>query len=283
MNDLTVVDNTAVLLKAEIDMQVTTAKAYPRDLKICVQKAMQAACFSQQIAAACMYTKPVGKSDKVSGASIRLAEIMISAWTNIHCSTRLTRNDGKFISIEAIVIDRETNTIYSETVERSIMTSAKDGKTPRQYSYDMIQNTAAAGASIALRKAAFRLFGKHFVDLIYEATKEVALGRKPSTMGDTQSFEVVRQKAIAQFEKSGIPPEKIYNYFGITTLTELTDDHLIEMMGVKNAIKEGDMKKENAFEINLETGEVIPTKADEANEKLNLPQPASLDKDDLPY
>jgi hypothetical protein len=268
--DIVKVDNTALMVKAEIDSQVTTAKAYPRDLAISVKKAMSTACFNQAIAQACMYTKPVGKSDTVTGASIRLAEIMIAAWGNIHCSTRLVRNDSKFISIEAIVIDRENNLIYSETVERSIMTSAKNGQTPRQYSYDMIQNTSAAGASIALRRAAFRLFGKAYVDLIYEATRQVATGKKQSVLNDSETFEVTREKKIRLFQKSGIEPEKIFAYFEVNSIEEITPENLEIIIGIQNNIKEGDLKKEEAFNktFNNDTGEVIPNKADEINDKL---------------
>lgn len=291
MSEMTIVENTAVLVRAEIDSQVATAKAYPRDLERCFAKAIKTACFNQRIAQSCIYSKPVdGK--QMTGASIRLAEIMISAWGNMHCSTRLTKNDGKFIAVEGIIIDRETNVIYCESVERSIMTSAKPGKdgkarTPRQYSYDMQQNTAAAAASIALRKAAFRLFGKEFVEVIYEAARAVALGAEKAVTGETQSFEVTRTKAIEQFAKNGIPPMKIFEYFGVSTIEELDMSCLETMVGIKNAIMDKTLAKENAFnrEYDMETGEVAPTKADDVNSKLAAatPAPAVEPMGDLAY
>lgn len=280
------IENVSLLLKVEIDSQIATAKAYPRDLKKCFDEAMTVATFNQDIAESCMYAIP-RDGKMIEGASIRLAEIMLNAWENIHCSTRLVKNDGKFIAVEAIVIDRQKNVIYSETVERSIMTSAKKG-TPRQYSYDMQQTTAAAAASIALRKAAFRLIPKQFVELIYEEAKKVALGINKNQQDGKKHQENIREKAVKQFEKSGISPEKILSYFEVQKIEDLTMEHLSQMIGLKNAILSGDLKKENAFDksYNAETGEVIANKADEVNEKLGLTEQANdqpLDKEDLPY
>lgn len=257
-NEIMSLENMGVLAKAEIDCQVSTAKAYPRVLKTAVDEAIATATFNQAIAQSCIYSVPRG-GKTITGPSVRLAEILISSWGNLHCSTRLVKNDGKFIGVEAIVIDRQKNNIISETVERSIMTSAKHGA-PKSFSYDMQSVAISAAASIALRKAVFRLIGKQFIDIIYEAAKQVATG----------NINVVAQKAIEYFAKRGITQEKIFNYFDIVSVDQITPDIMADIIGIKNAILEGNLDKDHAFDrmYNSEETMQVETNADAVNAKL---------------
>ena len=261
MSELILADNLQVLAKTEIDQQISTAKAYPRNLKNCLAEAIEIVSMNQEIAEGCIYSIPrAGKM--LTGPSIRLAEIMVSAWTNIHCATRLVKNDGRFIAVEGLVIDREKNIVYSETVERSIMTSGKNGKQSVQYSYDMIQTTAAAAASIALRKAVFRMV-KPFVSTVYEHAKKVAIGEAKSSHAKTISV-------INRLKKMGAQEEKIFDFLGVKKIEEISIDQLESLIGIGTSIKEGTITIEQAFDktFNPETGEILNPKADEANAKL---------------
>lgn len=273
MSNELITENVSVLARAEIDSQVATAKAYPRNIKQSISKAVEIATFSQNIAESCIYSIPRG-GKTISGPSIRLAEIMISVWQNIHCSTRVVSNNGKFISVEAIVIDRESNNVYAETIDRSIMTSAKNGKTPSTFSFDMQQTTAAAAASIALRKAAFRLIPKQFVEIVYEEAKKVAVG-------GINDLSKNLEKAIAAFERSGFTRNKILDFFEVKSIEALTQENLAELIGIKNAIVQGDLSREHAFD-KAYTGEVIEdkTKANELNDKFNLSENKTIETKD---
>ncbi|MDE2024875.1 MAG: hypothetical protein KGJ07_00100 [Patescibacteria group bacterium] len=259
--DLILADGTLMALEqTQINTQVSTAKAYPRDLKRSYNNALATIQLSKSIAESCIYSLPPRDGKPITGPSVRLAEIMLSTWTNMHFSTRVVGNNGKFISVQAIVIDRENNNICIETVDRSIMTSGKNGKTPRTYTYDMQQTTAAAAASIALRRATLRCLGKHFADMLYEEAKKVAVG----------DISVTRAKIIAQFEKNGVPKEKIFAYYNIQSIDDIDEEILADIIGKKTAIVEGKFTKDTAFDIahNTQDEEGQPTNADEINQKL---------------
>ena len=245
---------------SNVQAQVSIAKAYPRDLEVSIAKAQKAISLSQSLSESCIYAfKRGGKM--ITGPSIRLAEVMLSYWGNMHFGTQILgeTKDGRFIEVQAIVIDRETNNVCLQPVMRSIMTSAKDGKLPQKFSNDMIAVTASAACSIALRQAAFRAIGKQYADDLYEHAKLVALGKGKENVD-------IREKAISMFEKSGIASDKIFNYFKITKKEELTQEHLEKMVGIKTSIKDGLLTKEQAFntEYDAETGEVTD-KASELN------------------
>ena len=72
-----------LLTKAEIDTQISTAKAYPRSLTKFRDNALSMATFSEDIAAACTYALPRGGS-KLEGPSIRLAEIVAAEIGRAH-------------------------------------------------------------------------------------------------------------------------------------------------------------------------------------------------------
>ena len=76
------------LERAEVDIQIATAKKYPRKLSEFMVKAKEAIRSDKDIAKQCVYNRPVGKDARgnqkmVSGQSIRLAEIVAPAWQNL--------------------------------------------------------------------------------------------------------------------------------------------------------------------------------------------------------
>ena len=273
MNELTTVDNLEVLTKAEAMIQFENALAHPRDINKCIAEAISIVSMNQEIAEGCIYSVPrAGKM--MTGASIRLAEIMIYCFRNVYTCTRLVKNDGRFLSVEGIVIDRERNLVYSETVERSIMTSAKNGQQPKTFSYDMQQTTAAAASSLALRKASFRLL-KPFISPVYEAAKKAAIGEAKSSVTKTQ-------QVVSRLQKMGVQIEKILSFLDVEKIEDISAENLADLIGIGTAIKEGSITIENAFDksFNAETGELLPNKADEINAKLELTEP-TVEMEDL--
>ena len=271
--DLATIDNVEVLTRAETKAQIESAMENPRDLNKCISEAISIVTMSQENAEGCIYSVPrAGKM--MTGASIRLAEIMIYCLRNIHTCTRLLKNDGKFISVEGIVIDRERNLVYSEVVERSIMTSAKNGQQPKTFSYDMQQTTAAAAASIALRKATFRMVAP-FISVVYEAAKKAAIGEVKSSVSKTQ-------QVVSRLQKMGVQIEKILSFLDVEKIEDISAENLADLIGIGTAIKEGSITIENAFDksFNAETGELLPNKADEINAKLELTEP-TVEMEDL--
>src|SRR5580700_1156618 len=86
-----------IIIRAEMDTQIITAKQYPRSLKIFMDKALSMATLNEDIAASCGYAVPRG-SKAMEGKSVRLAEIICSCYGNIRSGARVIANDGKTVT-----------------------------------------------------------------------------------------------------------------------------------------------------------------------------------------
>src|SRR5580698_5290338 len=125
-----IIKDTGVIARAELDVQISTAKAYPRDLKRTMDLAEQLATMDEETAQSCFYVLPRKEKDgskkEIKGGSIRLAEIVANAWGNIHAATRIVENDGRHITAEGIAWDLESNVKISMQNKISIRFGEKE-------------------------------------------------------------------------------------------------------------------------------------------------------------
>ena len=147
-------DALAVMERASIDSQVSTAKKYPRSLSMVKAKMLSFATLDQETAAGCFFTLPARKAgDKpIQGPSIRMAEIALATYQNLRAGARVIADDGKVITAQGVCHDLENNVCISVEVKRRVTT--REG---RRYSDDMVVMTGNAACSIALRNATFRV------------------------------------------------------------------------------------------------------------------------------
>ena len=92
--------------KSEVDIQVSTAKAYPRDVEQSLNRIKQLATIDNETAENCFYALRRGDTF-IEGPSVRLAEIIGCAWGNLRVQARIIGNDGKFITAQGIAHDLE--------------------------------------------------------------------------------------------------------------------------------------------------------------------------------
>ncbi len=92
----------SVIERAAIDSQVTTARAYPRSVKLAIANTLTLATLDEETATECVYAVPRG-GKPVRGPSIRLAEIIAQAWRNNRVEARVVQIDraNKIIVAEA--------------------------------------------------------------------------------------------------------------------------------------------------------------------------------------
>ena len=101
MNDLVEIrqaDMLQAINRSEVDIQIATAKQYPRDLTQVLNKIKTYATMDMETAEDCFYAIRRGKGDDqklIEGLSVRLAEIIAAAWGNIRVQTRIIGNDGE--------------------------------------------------------------------------------------------------------------------------------------------------------------------------------------------
>ncbi len=224
----------AVLNRSEIDVQIATAKAYPRSLESFKQEVLTIATLDQDTAAGCFYIlKRGGKT--IEGPSARLAEIVASAYGNIRVQTRIIGNDGKTITAQGACHDMQKNSSKTLEVKRSIR-----DKNGRLYSEDMQVLTGNAAASIASRNAIFHIVPFALIKSCFKEIKEVALGKG-------LSMEQRRTNALAYFKGKKVSEKRVLEAMGVNGVADLTNVHLIELIGIRNAIEEGDTTIAESF------------------------------------
>lgn len=224
------------LVKAELDVQITTAKRYPRSVSLFKKKTLELATIDEETAAACFYTLPrAGKS--ISGPSVRLAEIAGSAWGNMRYGARVVSDDGRILTAQGICHDLENN--VAATIESHRRVTDKKG---RRFSDDMIVTTSNAACSIALRNAIFRVIPMAYIRDILEKCKQVAIG-------GVKTLETKRADMLAYFAKMGVAAERVLAVIERPGLDDVTLDDLVILKGLATAIKDGDTTVDEAFPV----------------------------------
>lgn len=232
-------DMLTAINRAEVDIQIATAKQYPRDVNAVLNKIATYATMDRETAEDCFYVlrrkDANGQDAVIEGLSVRMAEIIAGAWGNLRVQTRIIGNDGRMITAQAVCHDLETNFAVSKEVKRSIVT--KKGYT---YSQDMQVVTGNAAASIALRNAVLTVIPKAVTKRIINEVRKVALGQ-------SIDLETSRQNIIAYFGKMGVTQQQILDHLGIKDLKEIDQQAVFELRGTANAIKEGTTTVQETF------------------------------------
>lgn len=220
-------------IKAEIDIQISTAKAYPRDLKKFLNTVRTLATVDEKTAGDCFYKLPRG-GKKIEGPSIRMAEIVSYAWGNLRMTGRLTSVDQRTLTVQGICHDLETNNQNTAETRRNI--TGRNGR----FNDDMITMTANAAMSIAIRNAIFRTVPRAHWQPILDEVKLVSLGKN-------KTFTQQRDDALKYWHGRKITDEQICQTLEIASINDLTIDDLISLRGFFTAIKDGEAKIEDIF------------------------------------
>ena len=239
-NHLEVIETSALeqMERASIDVQISTAKKYPRQLSTVKAQMLSFATLDVETAAGCFFTLPGrkgGDGKPIQGPSIRMAEIAISTFQNLRAGARVIADDGKVITAQGVCHDLQNNVCVTVEVKRRVTT--KEG---RRYSDDMVVMTGNAACSIALRNATFRVVPLALVKPIYEAAKRVAVG-------DAKTLVTRRADALAHFTKMGVAKEKVFAAVGGKALEDIGLEQLEILIGYANSIKDGDTTIDEVF------------------------------------
>ena len=227
------VDSTVIgtIERATIDIQITTAKKYPRSIEAFKRQIQTWACHDQATAESCTYALPRkkdGKNVTIDGPSIRFAEILLSGWGNCRVATRRTAITNEDIEATAVFHDLETNVAISKSVRRRIV-----GSRGNRYSLDMIEVTTNAAASIAMRNAILAVVPKAIWGPIHEEAKRVA-------KGDAKTLPQRIKAMFSAAEGLGIQALDVFNMMGIKGEADITVDTLYDINAYLTAIRDGD-------------------------------------------
>lgn len=243
--------------RAEIDIQIATARRYPRSLAAFRRQVLEMATLDQETAESCWYVLPRTDRDgkPIQGPSVRFAEIVLSCYGNLRAATRPSSVDEDSVTAQAICMDLEKN--VGVQIENKRRIKDKYGK---RYSDDMILMTTNAAVSIALRNAVFRIVPKAIYKKVLDEVKTIG-------MGDGRTIEATRQAIVEHFKKLGVTIEQLCDL-----LTRMTDkphkgleDIALEdatiLRGIANAIRDDQVTIEETFGKQAPIRATIPASA----------------------
>lgn len=222
------------VISAEIDLQIATAKRFPRSVEGFRKAAMTMATLTPAVAQQCLYALPRdGKT--IEGPSARLAEILVAAWGNCRAAARIVAEEREFIVAQGVFHDLETNAATTKEVRRRIV-----DRNGRRFSVDMIAVTGNAASSIALRNATLGGIPRALWADVYDNARRVVIG-------DVKTIAERRQNAIDAFKPFGIVEAQLFQAIGIAGRNDIGPDELVKLAGWLNAIKEGEVDPEEIF------------------------------------
>lgn len=253
---------------AGVDVQVATAKQYPRSVGEFKQRALAMATLDEETAALCIYAIPRG-GKVIEGPSARLAEIIASAWGNLRIDARTTGEDARFVHAESVAWDLETNVAICYSTRRRI--TNRYGK---RYDDDMIAVTANAATSIALRNSVFKV-----VPMAY--TKEIYRAARSTAAGDIKTLALRRSEMLGYFARFGITQDRVLYTLGKERVEDIDLDDLATLKGVATAIKDGETQIDDAFpEIGTEKPEDARPKTDRLADRIAANAKQQVDDND---
>jgi len=224
------------VIKATIDSQIATARAFPRRVKHAVNEVKTFATLTLDVAKSCVYALPRG-GKSIEGPSARLAEILASCWGNLSVQGRVIEETDRYIVVTGECIDLERNNRRQVEVRRNIV-----DKYGKKYNADMVAMTANAAISIATRNAIFQVIPRALWEDSYQEVRKVIKGQlKP--------IEVERTDWLERWGKLGISQDDVLAALGVDYKEDITLDHVILMEGWKNAIDNNETSLHAVFPV----------------------------------
>lgn len=228
--------------KASYDVQVSTAKRYPRDITRATNNSIAIATMSKEVAESCGYALPRG-GKPVTGPSIHLAKIIAQNWGNLRIEAKIVDTTQTQIVSQAVCWDLENNIAIKVEVRRKI--TNKDGK---RFNEDMITMTGNAANSIALRNAVFAVVPEQVTSAAYEASRNMLAGNLSSEENLIKS----RKEALKYFHDThGVTEEEILKAIGVGHTNGIKRDQIILLGRMKQSLLDGDSNVEEMFNRNV--------------------------------
>ncbi len=242
---------------AQIDRQIATAKAFPRNLTRCIDNAIAVVTMDEETAATCTYALPRG-GKVLSGPSVHLAKVLAQCWKNMRIEARIVAIDEKQITSHAVAFDLENNLAIKMEVKRSIMT--KNGR----MNDDMITVTGNAANSIALRNAVLSVIPRAVVDKVYKAAKQKITGN----VSDKNALIKLRTDIFAKFKDDYLVTEReVLDSIGKASLANITQDDLVTLIGFGTSIADGSFTVETVFKSKSRSSAAPDPEKDEIQQK----------------
>jgi len=228
---------------AEIQAGMILARQYPRDEAVAWQK-FTTALTREKMAERAIYSYPRGGT-VIKGGSVHMAKLAASYWGNIWSGFEITRVTNDTIDIMGYAWDLETGRRATKpaTIKKLIQRKDKQSgvtkwKEPDERDLRELVNKQGA---ICERNALFDVMPSDFRD---DGMKYA----ENTLKGLYSNINEKKKKILKAFEALGVTAKMLEYY---VDKEQWTEDDLVELTGIGNAIKEGEdpatyfaMKKE---------------------------------------
>lgn len=216
--------------RANVDIQVTTAKRFPRDLMRVKNNSIALVTMDKETAQSCSYALPRG-GKPITGPSVHLARILAQQYGNIRAEARVVEITDKQVVSRGTAWDLENNYAVAFEVRRSIM--SKKGR----FNDDMITVTGNAANAIAYRNAVLSIIPKGIADSAYNAAQNLITG----DLSSEEKLVSRRKNAIDFFlSEYGITEEEVIKLLGKQTVNQIKAGEIATLLGMQQSLKDGD-------------------------------------------
>lgn len=261
----------ATVVQIENETQRTIAIQQPRDEEKVREAALKELELYPQFAAKAYYVIPYKDGDKtvnVEGPSIKAAMALGRRWGNSANGARIVGEDNNRIQLEGVFLDYETNfrTVRPISVSKQGW-SKKFGKVIPLRD-DRLNMAIQAGASKAVRNAILSALPVGLVEEYTATAKKVAASGKTGKTAPVVPLKERMEKMYAKFADIGAPKTHVDAY--LAEHHELENDEMVlaHMIGIYNAIEDGQAKLEEVFATLEKAAPAEPQKAAPGNEPM---------------
>ena len=226
----------------EVQMAMMVAKMYPRDTYEAFNRIMQA-CDRRKLAEEAMYEFPRGGT-KVTGPSIRLAEVLAQNWGNVDFGIiELEQKKGES-HVMAYAWDLQTNTrqtkVFTVKHEMKAKGAIKILDDPRDI-YEMVANNGAR----RVRACILGIIPGDIVDAAIKKCEETIITGHKDPLADR-----IRNMIAKFLSEYGINKEQLEAYAHCKT-EAFTEMNYLQFTKVFRSLKDGMSKPEDYFDIRV--------------------------------
>jgi len=228
----------------EVQGMVFCAKQFPRD-QYAAWDRIKVACQRKTLAEISCYAYPRG-GEKVTGPSIRLAEVLAQNWGNMSYGvTELEQRMGESTCM-AYAWDLETNVrsekIFNVKHELKLKNGNMKKLTDPRDVYELVANYGARRQ----RACILAIIPKDVVDAAVEECEKTMTGNSKEPLVDRI------KKLLDRFKEFGVTKEMVEKYVGYS-IDLFTAKDGSNLMKIFNSIKDGIGKREDYFEVGSAT------------------------------
>lgn len=243
-----------VMNRAEIDVAISTAKQYPRDVALAIRSTRAMVTMDPDTAASMYYSLPrfdkkTGKKKPIEGPTVRFAECLAHSWGNINIGGRITEEQEKYVVAQGVAHDLQSNVRIVMEFRSKIVD--KEG---RRFNDDMVGVTGNAAAAKALRSSTLRAIPKPLWWPLYQEARARAIGKEvDAETGEASTLQADelaenRTKAIEYLER--VWKLELDNILAMTkrkSVEEIDEEDLAMLRGLATALKDGDITPQEAI------------------------------------